>query len=152
MGLIGALGIARAGDAATVGIALLLFGSLFAFSVRMAVMRRPLMVIDSHGFTEGRSGRTVSWDRVAEIRANTHQGAYGLDHSLRIVLNRPPGHPPERHFITTNANSEDEIEVSLDRLAAPREDVITAIEHHFGHPVLRTSDAGFQNVRRRRGS
>jgi hypothetical protein len=41
------------------------------------------------------------------------------------------------------------IEVSLDGLAQPCEEVIKAVERRFGRPVLRTTDAGLQNLRRR---
>jgi hypothetical protein len=57
--------------------------------------------------------------------------------------------PAKRRFVTTNATNEDEIEVSLDGVARPREEVIKAVERSFGRPVLRTSDAGLQNLRRR---
>ena len=127
----------------------LIVGPLLGFSVRLAVMRRPLIVIGDDGFTDGRSGRMIPWDAVEEIYANTHQGAYGLDHWLRLVLKRRAGQPAKRRFITTNATNEDEIEVSLDGLAQPREEVIKAVERRFGRPVLRTTDAGLQNLRRR---
>ena len=92
-----------AASALGVVIAVGLFGPLLVFALHRLLMRRPLIVIDHRGFTNGRSGRAIPWDAVDEIYANEHQGAFGVDHSLRLVLNRRPDHPVKRRFITTNA-------------------------------------------------
>jgi hypothetical protein len=120
-----------------------------AFYLQRALIGRALIVIDAHGFTDYRSGRTVEWAEIETARANTHQGAFGLDNSLRLVLkSHPRGQPAKRRLITMNATPEHEIEVSLDQLSLPWEEVVDAVESKLGRRVIRTSDPGFEDVRR----
>lgn len=107
------------------------------------------MMLDAHEFTDCRSGRTVAWNDVEIVRANTHQGTFGLDHSLQLDLkaSEHPG-PTRRRLITTNATSERAITVVFDQLSLRWEDVVTAVEQRSGRPVIRTSDRGFQELRR----
>src|ERR1700748_2360853 len=68
--VLGAVGGARAitaGSATGIVLVVLIVGPLLGFSVRLAVMRRPLIVIGDDGFTDGRSGRMIPWDAVEEI-------------------------------------------------------------------------------------
>ena len=130
-------------------IDLLVLGTPGVFYLQRAFRGRALIVIDDHGFTDCLSERTVKWDEIESIRANTHQGALGLDHSVRLVLKPSPrSQRAKRRLVTTNASAEDEIEVSLDGLSSPWGDVVDAIEAKLGRRVIKTSNRGFADVRR----
>ena len=152
LGILLASGAVRAIPAHRVSalvIELLVLGTPCVFYLRRALKGGALIVIDDRGFTDGRSGRTVEWDEIETVRANTHQGALGLDHSLCLVLKpRLHSQPTKRRFITTNASAEDEIEVSLDGLSSPWEEVVDAVEAKLGRRVINTSNRGFEDVRR----
>lgn len=152
LGIIGVVVAVRAITTHSVSglvVGLIVLGPLCVFYLRRALIGRLLVMIDANGFTDCRSGRTVEWTEVETARANTHRGAFGLDHSLCLVL-KPRRHdqPTKRKFITTNATSEREIEVSLDHLSLPWEQVLDAVEANLGQRVIRTSNRGFQDARR----
>jgi hypothetical protein len=146
---LGVIAVGGAGRAITahslsgLAIDLIVVAAPCVFYLQRALIGRTLIVIDAHGFTDCRSGRTVDWAEIETARANTHQGLFGLDHSLRLVLKpRPHGPSTKRRFITTNATSEDEVEVSLDQLSMSWEEVADAVEAKLGHRLIRNSNRG----------
>jgi len=118
-------------------LALVLFGAPFAFFLMWGTRRRPLLVIDQRGLTEGRSGRTVPWDTVAAVRVAAERGLFGESHHLILSLDHDSAPPAPRRFITTNANNPDELNINLDLLAKPWNDVVSAVEQGSGRRVIR---------------
>lgn len=125
----------------TVGVilALAFFGAPFAFFLGWGTRRRPVLVIDQHGLTEGRSGRTVPWEVVATARVAAERGLFGESHHLVLCLDHDAAPSAPRRFITTNVNNPDELDINLDLLAMPWSEVVSAVEQRSGRRVVRAN-------------
>lgn len=49
--------------------------------------------------------------------------------------------------MTTNETSDRQLEMVLDQLSLPWEDIVKAVEQRSDRPVIRTCALGFQNVK-----
>lgn len=140
-GILTVAGVARELAGHNIGgliVVLVFFGGPLAFCLWWGTHRRPLLVIDDHGLTEGRSGRRVSWDGVAMVSVGTRRGLFGESHDLVVKLAHDKGAPPERRrFVMTNANNPDELTVNLDLLSMSWNEVMSAVEQGFGQRVIR---------------
>lgn len=124
----------------TVGmiLALVFFGAPFAFFLTWGNRRRPVLVIDQNGLTEGRSGRTVPWETMAAVRVVANRGLFGESHHLIVSLDLYETPPTPRRFITTNATNPKELDINLDLLALPWDEVVSAVEQASGRRAIRT--------------
>jgi hypothetical protein len=124
-------------------IALVVGGVPCAFFVAWGVRKRPVLVIDDHALTEGRSRRVVPWDSITAIRVGTQQGMFGESHHLVLTLEQGDADPPRR-FITTNATNQNELDIGLDWLAMPWKEVVSLVEQHFGRRATLTTERPFR--------
>jgi hypothetical protein len=121
-------------------LALVFFGGPFAFFAYRAGRRRPVLMINAHTLTDGRSGRIVAWNSVIDARVGVQRGLFGEAHHLVLALSNPRSTP--RRFITTNANNPDEIDINLDLLSAPWNEVVRFVETASGYSIATVHERG----------
>lgn len=118
-------------------IALIVVGIPAVFFIQWGVRRRPALVIGVDALTEGRSGRVVPWSAVTSIRVGVHKGLFGESHDLVVSLAHDG--TGARRFITTNATNPREMEIGLDWLSLPWQEVVSCVERRYGRTITTTS-------------
>jgi hypothetical protein len=111
-------------------------------SLRTAIRLPVRFSIDQHGLVVGAGKRFVPWDEVDEIRIAHHQTAYEEEHNL--ILKLKPRTGMRRKFITTNATNPSEVEVGLDHISLPWQQVVSEVEAASGMKVHAVREGVFR--------
>lgn len=115
-----------------------MFAALFVVSVREALRRGPLLVIDKDALQDLRSGLTVHWNDVDAMSVRKRQGRFDEYHEL-VVEPIAPGPTPGAA-----------IELPLDGLSLRWDQIVPLLAQASGKVITRPPDGNAATPRRHR--
>jgi hypothetical protein len=121
LGALVAGGLSReisAGSIIGVMLVLAVFGLPCLFYARGLLRRGPVIVIDTDGLTDLRSGRAVRWATTSTIALRQRQGVFG-----------------EYHHLVCTASTGEIVDFSIDQLSLGWKSVVSAVEQRADRSV-----------------
>lgn len=131
LGVVAGVGVsheASAGSAVGVAIVLAFLGVPCLVYLRGTLRRGPVITIDTEGFRDLRSDRSIRWRDVDAVLLRKRQGVFGEYHHLVLI-----GH---------GAGDDGEVDVPIDMLSLGWRAVVAAVEELSGRRVAVSPERG----------
>jgi hypothetical protein len=128
------------------------FGLFFVISSLRLLQRRPVLVIDDHTFTVGRSHqvipwrplRIIPWDTIFEAHLLERKGVLVVFHELVLTIRGDNDLQGEESLaeLRTSKVAVQTVEVSLDQLSMSWSDIVGLAQERLGKNIPTRHQAG----------
>jgi hypothetical protein len=128
---------------ATVLVAVFI-GLPFAYYMRRAFQRRPVLVLGDRALTIGRSGQVIPWDTVFEVHLRQRQSVFGVYHHLVLTV-QPDVAPQDDRSLAMLKTSKVPVETvrqPIDQLSMSWSDILALVQQRLGKDIPTRREAG----------